>query len=218
MKGIIIDGVAGSGKSSILNYLHKKINRRYPFSTKFFISEHYTERVLEHLRDKGELNGLHIKSHISQIIESLKIYQQMLEESKFSPNPKRADIFVTLERLLLTYFSSMDIEDNYSIEEARSHLEALHKLGIKQIVLVVPASKLKENVLSTLKYRNKKWKEHLCSRGTEEEIIAYYSDWQNRLLNYVDKFKNHIETKIIEVQGNNYQHYCNLIFDSYFKE
>lgn len=218
MKGIIIDGVAASGKSSILNYLHKKINRRYPSSTRFFISEHYTERMLEHLRDKEKLNGLHIKSHISQIIESLVMYQQMLRESKFNQNPKSADIFVTLERFLLTHFSSMDIEDNYSMEEAKSHLETLHKLGIKQIALVVPASKLKESILSTLKYRNKKWKEHLYSRGTEEEIIAYYSDWQNRFLNYVDKFKNHIETKIIEIQDNNYQYYCNLIFDSYFKE
>ena len=218
MKGIIIDGVAGSGKSLILNYIHGEIHKKYPSSTKFFISEHYTERMLEHLRDKKELNGLHIKNHISQIIESLQTYHQMLEESKFSQNPRGADTFVTLERFLLTHFASMDIESEYSVDEANSHFNTLNKLGIRQIVLVVPESRLKESILSTLNYRNERWKEHLFSRGTEKDIIAHYSNWQNKFLSYVNKFKDHIETKIIEVQSNNYQKYGNLIIDSYFKE
>ncbi len=218
MRGIIIDGVAGSGKSSILNYIQRKIQEKYPSSTKFFISEHYTERMLEHLRDEKKLNGFHIKSHISRIIENLRMYQQMLDKSKFSQNPQGADIFVTLERFLLTHFTSMDIENEYTIDEAKSHLNILNNLGIKQIVLVVPESRLKESILSTMNHRNERWKEHLYSRGTEKEIIAYYSNWQNKFLSYVNKFKDHIETKIIHVQNNNYQNYGNLIIDAYFKK
>jgi len=218
MRGIIIDGVAGSGKSSILNYIHSEIHKKYPSSTKFFISEHYTERMLEHLRDKKELNGFHIKSHVSRIIENLRMYQQMLDKSKFSQNPQGADIFVTIERFLLTHFASMDIESEYSVDEAKSHFNTLNKLGIKQIALIIPESRLRESILSTLNYRNEKWKEHLYSKGTEKKIVESYLNWQKRFMNYVAKFRDHIETKVIEIQNNNYQNYGELIIDSYFRK
>ena len=40
MKGIIIDGVAASGKTSILKLLQKKIIEENPNISKLFISEH----------------------------------------------------------------------------------------------------------------------------------------------------------------------------------
>lgn len=211
MKGIIIDGVAASGKSTILKNIHSKIIEVKPSMTKFFISEHYTERMLEHLKERGELDGSHIKDHISQIIESIVTYQNMLNNSKFSSNPSGADIFVTLERFLLTHFTSMDIEGTYSLKEAESHFDSLNKLGIKQIALVIPESRLKDSIMSTLNYRNDKWKEYLYSKGNEEEIIAHYSNWQSKFLYYIDKFKNHIDTKVIEIKDNNYSYYSNEI-------
>ena len=48
MRGIILDGVSASGKSSILNLVQQRIVKEYPSSTKLFISEHYTQRMLEH--------------------------------------------------------------------------------------------------------------------------------------------------------------------------
>lgn len=79
MKGIIIDGVAASGKTTILKHLHNKINENNPTITKFFVSEHYTERMLEHLKESGELDGLHIKKHIENIIQALAVFSKYVE-------------------------------------------------------------------------------------------------------------------------------------------
>lgn len=107
MKGRIIDGVAGSGKTTILNNVHSRLNKVVPNATKLFISEHYTERILEHYKEGRELNGEQIKDHIAKIIQTLDIYQSMLNESKFKKDPGGAEVYVTLERFILTHFSSM---------------------------------------------------------------------------------------------------------------
>ncbi|PWU16423.1 MAG: hypothetical protein C5B45_00515 [Chlamydiae bacterium] len=45
----IIEGVSGAGKSCLLNALQKLFVTHYPKATKLFISEHFTQRSLEHL-------------------------------------------------------------------------------------------------------------------------------------------------------------------------
>ncbi|OGY94165.1 MAG: hypothetical protein A2406_01655 [Candidatus Komeilibacteria bacterium RIFOXYC1_FULL_37_11] len=217
MKGIIIDGVVSSGKTSILKHLHRLISEQNPTSTKFFISEHYTERMLEHLKDKGELDGSHIKAHVDQLIHTLASFQSMLDNSKFRDNPKGADLFVTLERFILTHLSSVDIGDKYSLDEVKAHFEILNKLGVKQVALIIPESRLKENIMSTLQYRNDAWLDYLYSRGGEKEIIEYYINWQNNFLEYINKFKDIIDTLVIEVKDQDYLQYSNTIFNSCIK-
>jgi thymidylate kinase len=120
MKGIIIDGVATSAKTTILKYLHNKIVENNPTIAKFFVSEHYTERMLEHLKESEELDGARIKKHIENIIQALAVFQNMLKQSKFNNNPKGVDSFVALERFILTHMVSLNnIEDKYTIEEAK---------------------------------------------------------------------------------------------------
>lgn len=216
MKGIIIDGVASSGKTSILRHLHSKISEQYPSSTKFFISEHYTERMLEHLKEKGALTGTHIKEHMGSIIANLNNFQKMLDKSKFANNPKGADIFVTLERFILTHMASMDMGNQYSTQEAKHHFETLGKMGFKQVVLVIPKSVFKERLMSTLVHRNDAWREHLYSRGGEKEVVEYYVNWQENFLDHTKKFQDVIETLVIEVKDNNYIEYSNMIYNHCF--
>jgi len=62
MRGIIIDGVTASGKTSIIKNLNISLSESKPPMTKFFISEHYTERMLEHLKDDDQLIGGEVKN------------------------------------------------------------------------------------------------------------------------------------------------------------
>ena len=218
MKGIIIEGVASSGKTSILKHLHAKISEQFPASTKLFISEHYTERMLEHLKESKKLSGLYIKNHIGRVVDNLENYQDMLNKSKFASNPKSANAYVTLERFILTYLSSSPIEKEYSLNEAKQHFKKLNNMGIKQVVLTIPQEHFKERLLSTLKYRNDTWKEHLYSRGNEDEVIAYYLKWQEEFLDYADKFKDSIDTLIVEIKDTDYKKYSDLIFNHCFNE
>ena len=213
MKGIIIDGVAGSGKTTILKKVHSRIFKIEPSATKLFISEHYTERMLEHLKENGKLDGKYIKNHTEKIIGTLAAYQDMLNGSKFSTDPKGVEIFATLERFILTHFSSMHIENKYSIGEAKSHYETLARMGIKQVVLTVPESRMKKQILSTLNYRNEVWKDYLYSKGDEREIINGYIQWQKNFMKYVNIFRDSIDTTIIEVKDKNYNSYSDRIFD-----
>lgn len=215
MKGIIIDGVAASGKTSILKNLNKSLVEIRPTMTKFFISEHYTERMLEHLKESGKLNGTYISNHVDKIINILQQFQNMLSESKFGNNPGGADLLVVLERFILTHLASLNIEDEYKNEIVESHFKVLNSLGIKQIALVVPDEYLKERIMSTINYRNPAWKEYLFSKGGETEILKYYSDWQNKFLHYLNKYKHIIDTMVIEVRDTNYQKYSNLIIKEY---
>ena len=216
MKGIIIDGVASSGKTSILKHLHAKISEKYPSSTRFFMSEHYTERMLEHLKERGDLTGIHIKDHMESIIGTLKNFQEMLDKSKFVNNPKGANMFVTLERFILTHMASINMENQYSLQDARSHFEALGKMGFKQVLLVIPEPNFKDKIMSTLVHRNEAWKEHLYSRGGENEIVSYYMNWQENFLNHAKKFQDAIDTLVVEVKDDDYAKYSDIIFNNCF--
>lgn len=218
MKGIIIDGVSSSGKTSILRHLHSKISEEYPSSTKFFISEHYTERMLEHLKESNKLTGTHVKKHVESIITTFKTFQDMLDSSKFANNPRSADIFVTMERFILTHMVSADMENIYTTYEAKQHLKILNKMGMKQVILVIPEKNFKEKLMSTLAYRNDAWKNHLCSLGDEQEIVSYYKKWQKDLLSYSKEFGNAIDTLTIEIKDDDYVKYSDIIFDYCFKE
>ena len=93
-----------------------------------------------------------------------------------------------------------------------------NNMDIKQVVLTIPQEHFKERLLSTLKYRNDTWKEHLYSRGNEDEVIAYYLKWQEEFLDYADKFKDSIDTLIVEIKDTDYKKYSDLIFNHCFNE
>lgn len=215
MKGVIIDGVAASGKTSILKLLQKKIIEEKPNISKLFISEHYTQRMLEHLAENGKLNGAHVKNHVSDIIRALNVFQDMLKKSKFINNPKGAEMVVILERFILTHLSAAPLEDHYKHEEISKHFQKLSDLGFSQVVLAIPEDKILERIMSTTKYRNDKWKEYLLSKGTESQIKEYYENWQKRILNYVNKYKNDIQTEIITVVDNDYSAMANMIYEKF---
>jgi len=216
MRGIIIDGVAASGKSSILRLFQKKLMESKPNMTKIFLSEHYTERMLEHLKEDGTLNGYHISDHVDKIIGTLNVFQKMLSESKFKDEPRGADAIAILERFILTHFASLEIEDTYGIELAKKHFQTLNSMGIIQIALIIPRDKLKDRIISTISYRNDAWKEYLFSKGSEEDIISGYQDWQDRFIRYLNEFKSSIKTFEIEVKDDNYDSYSEQIFNKIF--
>ncbi|MFA6421844.1 MAG: hypothetical protein WCV92_00335 [Candidatus Buchananbacteria bacterium] len=214
MKGIIIDGVASSGKTMIFQLLQKKLVEFKPSTTKLFISEHYTQRMIEHLRDDGSLNGGDIKKHIEKIITVLSEFQNMLEASKFNNQQANADSIVVLERFILTHFVSQKNEDDFSIDDAKIYFTKLKNFNIKQILLIIPQNKIRERIMSTLNYRNDAWKEYLLSKGSEDQIIEEYIKWQEKCIKYAGIFKDFIDTEVIEVKENDYDNYVEKILKS----
>ncbi|MFC1790226.1 hypothetical protein ACFLZP_01940 [Patescibacteria group bacterium] len=218
MKGIIIDGVVASGKSSIIKYIQQELVKLYPQRSKFFLSEHYTERILESLRENGQLDGKKTKEHIRDILETLQKYNQMLLNSKFNENRGNAELIVVIERFILTHLTSLKDRRGYSLKEAQEHLLTVKKFNIRQIVLVIPEDRLKERLMSTIHYRNNNWKKYLYSNGNEEQIIEKFRQWQNKLVNYANRFRNYIDTTIIEMNHNNYKQHAKEILEGYLRD
>lgn len=218
MKGVIIDGVVASGKSSIIKYLQEELVKTYPQRSKFFLSEHYTERILEGLKENGSLTAKKTKQHIQDILETLQRYNEMLENSKFTGNPKNAELILVIERFILTHLTSLKDRRGYSLKEAQQQFLLAKKFNIRQIVLVIPEKDLKERIMSTICYRNDNWRNYLDSNGNETQIVRNYCQWQNRLKEYASKFKGFIETTIIETKHTDYKQYAREIFEKYLKD
>lgn len=219
MRGLIIDGVVASGKSTILHILNKKIIEEEPTLSKIFLSEHYTQRMLEHLRDGKKIDGQYINNHIEKIIDSLDVFQKMLDDSKFRDNPKEADLLVILERFILTHLTNDDLlNDGYSLEKAKYHFSKITSYNINQIALIIPEDKIEKRIMSTINYRNEKWKEYLYSFGDEKEIVNYYKNWQRRFLGYINQCRDIINTVIVEIKDDDFEYYSEVIFNELFKQ
>lgn len=177
MKGIIPDGVAAAGKSTTLQYLQTRIIQEKVGSTKLFISEHYTQRMLEGKLHSGELTAPMHKEHIDILIKGLVSYQGMLENSKFAANPSRAEAFTTIERFLLTFFATLpDMLKMYTVETARQQFKQLGSSGFVHYLLVLSPEKIRENVSRTFTHRNASWTTHIEFNGGLEKVIAEYID------------------------------------------
>jgi type IV secretory pathway ATPase VirB11/archaellum biosynthesis ATPase len=56
--GWIMEGTVASGKTTLIQALQQILIAKYPPRTKIFISEHYTERVLEDQKASGNLTPI----------------------------------------------------------------------------------------------------------------------------------------------------------------
>jgi hypothetical protein len=218
MKGIILDGVAAAGKSTTLQHLQTKIITEKAGSTKLFISEHYTQRMLEDKLHSGQLTAPLLKEHVDTLIDGLVSYQRMLENSKFAASPSRAEAFVTIERFLLTFFATLpDILQEYGVATAKQQFSALASCGLTHYLIVLSPEKIRANVTQTLTHRNEFWTAHIESKGGLEKAIAEYVDWQTKLLDFARLFEDQIKTEIIELKDQSYEAVADEIYGKVFQ-
>lgn len=215
MKGIIIEGIVGSGKTSIVKYVRQSLLEEKPNSSVVFLSEHYTQRMLEHLSENNALTPDLVKKHITQIIHTLTQFQNMLEQSKFAQNPRGSEMYVVLERFIITHFLLFNSKKGYSKVEIKKHFHVLSDLGFSQIVLTIPKKQIKKRALSTIEHRNKTWNKYLTAKGNELEIERHYIKLQNTLLSCARQYKNQIPTEILEVKNDKFKKYAEIIFKKY---
>lgn len=219
MRGIILEGISASGKSSILTLIQQRILQEYPSSTKLFISEHYTQRMLEHKLESQSLASDDVKDHVDKIISNLSTYQDMLDQSKFAGRLSGADAFVTIERFLLTFLATQGvITADYPEESAKKQLSQLSELNIRQYLLVLSENTLRDHIARTLTHRNDQWAHYVESKGGIDKLTSESLEWQNNFLSQAKRFNDIIRTETVEVEGWNYEEIANRIFENEFGE
>jgi hypothetical protein len=218
MKGIILDGVAAAGKSTVLQHLQTRIVQEKAGTTKLFISEHYTQRVLEDKLHSGQLDASTLAEHIDALIRGLGEYHRMLKSSKFAANPSRAEAYITIERFLLTYFATLpDILESYTLARTKSQFEQLASFGIVHYLLILSPEKIRENVAKTLTHRNEHWAAHIESKGGLEKAIEEYIIWQSKLLDFTKTFENQMRTEVIELKDQSYEEIADRIYEKEYR-
>ena len=219
MRGIILEGISASGKSTILNLIQKRILEERPASTKLFISEHYTQRMLEHELEAHNLTSKQVKLHAERIIRNLNVYQSMLDKSKFAERPSGADTFVTIERFLFTFLATQSNKlGPYSVIDVERQLNKLSKMNIRQYLLVLSEEKLKEHISRTLTHRNKQWADYVDKKGGADGIVKESMEWQENFLKLADKYKHSIKTEIIPVKDWDYGIIADTIFNNEYRD
>ncbi len=218
MKGIIIDGVAAAGKSITLQHLQTRIIREKEGSTKLFISEHYTQRVFEDKIDSGQLDAVTLAKHIDGVILGLGEYQEMLAQSKFALKPSRAEVYVTIERFLLTYFATLPaLLEKYPLAKARHQFEQLASYGITHYLIALSGKKIRENVATTLTHRNARWAAHIESKGGLQKVTEENIVWQEKLLGFAKLFERCMRIEIIELKDQSYEEMANRIYEKEYQ-
>lgn len=219
INGWIIEGVVASGKTTFIKELQDILANRHPARTKVYISEHYTERVLENEKAKRSLTAQATIDLSSRIVEELEGIAAWKSESKFCHNQGNAVIDSTLERFLGSHYANlktMNLWHSNSQDKSRmiDIYNRLSILGFSVVILKLPDSLISQAVASTKLYRNAAWCQYLETIGNDEEVGSYYLNWQNKLLEFYHTLSEHIEIKILMVDPLHSKHRYGELADS----
>jgi hypothetical protein len=202
--GWIVEGTVASGKTSLIQALQHICISQHPARTRVFISEHYTERVLEDQKASGCLMTEDALNHAEAIVQELENVAHWKLNSKFRENTGNAIIDATLERFLGSHYSNLVLSDRWAIDAAgESRIAALYQrlanLGFSIVILALSEAIIGEAVATTRQFRNAAWCEYLDAIGDDEQIAAYYVQWQRHLLAFYQRHSACIDTKIFWV-------------------
>jgi hypothetical protein len=215
INGWIIEGVVASGKTTFIQELQQILANKYPARTKVYISEHYTERILEDQKANRSLTAQSTIDLAGNILEELEDIARWKSESKFCNHEGNAIINSTLERFLRSHYANLKImnlwypnpQDESKIIDIYHRLEVL---GFSVVILKLPDSLISQAVASTKLYRNTAWSQYLEAIGNDEEVGSYYLNWQNKLFEFYNTLSEHIEIKILMIPIHSQDQYSEL--------
>jgi len=157
MKIIILEGIASSGKTTVKNYLLSE-----------FKKNNISFKVVEE-----EKTLMPILENTDKII-SLKFLTNILKEVL----NKDKDIII-FDRLFFTHIfrTTSDLIDFKSIEDM------LLKYDVLLVLLMVQEGKIAKRIFGAMSHRGEGWRKFVKRKGSNKEIIEYYKNQQQFLLN-----------------------------------
>ncbi|MDQ3944684.1 MAG: hypothetical protein M3357_05950 [Actinomycetota bacterium] len=173
-RGLILDGVTGTGKSTLFRCL-----RSHPCFTDVdsavFLSQSYTLRVAP---------GDRIEGLLDDVLGQLEMLHGHREASGFARREDgRADVSFLFEGF--HHYAALEhVEPEDRLRFAGDFEARLGPLGAKLVALSVsPEAVLERCVRSTLRHRGSGWRQFLTRFGdTEEDVAAYYRERQRHFL------------------------------------
>jgi thymidylate kinase len=188
MKIIIFEGIATSGKTSIIEALTKTLTeRKVGFSV---ISEVKTLLPLLDNTDKHK---------------SIKFLKRIIKKAVKEATDKKNE-FLIFDRLYFTHI----FRTNCTIEDFRE-IENLIKDNAILVFLKIDESKIRERINRARKHRDKEWNEYVGKKGSEDEANDYYISQQRFLLKLASDCK--LKRKVYNTSDLNFDRITEDILD-----
>ncbi len=184
LSGLILEGIPGSGKSSVLKEILKnpKFQERNSESL-LVLNEHQTQRVLE----QKERDGVLKKSDHTELLNCHLAYIQRINDSlepikwceKNSKHHRFNFIFERFHFTHLYYYDYLEWDDFALIDTA------LGAIGTKLCVLLIDRDTIIRRVIGERK-NNSNWMNYIKRYGaTDVDIVNYFVDRQEQMLKYI---------------------------------
>jgi hypothetical protein len=188
VRGIIVEGVTASGKSTILRSLQQRLAIERPTTTKLFLSEHYTERVLEDARANHTLTLAKALQHITELVSTIEQINSWKVNGKFADISGNSEIIVLVERFYGAHVANLESRgvpmSQTILQSVATLYDRLASIGMSIAILTVQPELLPAPVADTRGNRNQKWSNYLDSIGDREAINAHFLRWQERLVSF----------------------------------
>ncbi len=178
-KGIIIEGIPGSGKTSTI----RQIQRLPAFlqreaTTLLLLGEEITQRTLELRTQEGSLSAEDHQQLLDELITPLEQKQERFLKRGWSGGESRFQFLYLLERFHLThatYYPYLQDWDYSAIEER------LKKLSAKGCLFVMDPAVMRYRIIESRPYPA--WRRYLARYGkNDEEIVEHYVRQQEAML------------------------------------
>jgi thymidylate kinase len=175
MKILIIEGIAASGKTTIINSLQILLSEK---GVDFLVIDE-KQTLMPILKKRDKENNLEF---------TRELLKNVLK------NKKEIIIF---DRFYLSHV----YRSGCQVKDFESGSELLRPFNPVFVLLTIDKNKIKKRVFDTAKHRNLSWSEFIKEKGKDEDEIAeYYIDQQNDFLKLVQD----IEFESIEFDTTDY--------------
>ena len=174
IRGLIIEGLSTSGKTSVLSAL-KRVHSRTPNieKTMIAVSEHYSQ-VLH--QDHGVLRSLKQEEHIELLNRHVDYLEQLHNWIDSLGHTKTSNgVFYILERFHLNHRHAFDINTGIRTLEQR-----LSKLNARGVLLTLSPEVVESRFIES---RGQDWKSYVMKDGCSvSETCQKFLNDQDRLL------------------------------------
>lgn len=179
MRGIVIEGTSGVGKTVAMQRLRRWVVDTLPNTMELYIPERYTYQMLDRRTGRSDMSVAMVREHLDTVMQTVRPYAGMLDASDFDQSHMSRYCLAIIERTALTHC----VYGDFSVEDFREHFEELGRLGIPIVVMTLDDKILEDRLRRASAERDSSdWKQHVAALDGVEKMVRFYIDWQRKLL------------------------------------